>query len=226
MKTQKFDSDEITNLIDRIKLNKKSNWDTTLSLKQINIIKFINPQFSETKYGEYNGYGYENLGKWLLAKNYDIVLKVLKKLLKNNVKVIKEKKEVTEEEKIEKWAKRLAKFTNISVDNAILIAEEKIEYKIDKLFDAVNYECSGWKIPSWQKKAERDYDKIAGAFGDRSKALDRIKDEEHAQAILIASKRHKESNYEAKLEEAKELVLSGELDKVDVQDWARKNISF
>ena len=228
--TKKFDRSTIEFLIEQIeKASKKRTAKKAikLDLRANNIIKAINPEFSHDLTGEWNGYGYTKLGKHLLSAHYAEVKKELKKLLKKAVYGKWRYKEEKTEEKIQKWAERLAKLTLITLDEALDIAYEKIEFKVDKLFDSMNYECSGWKIPAWKKKAERDYDRIAGIGGDRSKALDRIEDEGHAQAILIASRRHNLSDYDEKLQEAKELLVSGELnDKVDIKDWARQNMKY
>lgn len=225
--TAKFDKSVIEGLISQIESaskKKTAKAQIRLSLKENNLIKAINPEFSFDLLGDWNGYGYTKLGKHLQAKNYKESLKQLKKLLKKaENKKVKPKKEKTEEEKINAWAERLARLTGITVDEATEIAYEKINFKIDKLFEAMNYEGSGWKIPAWQKKAERDYDRITA---DRYTALDKIKDEGHARAILIASQRHNESNYEDKLAEAKDLVAVGELDKIDAKDWARQNMQY
>jgi hypothetical protein len=217
---KKYDQTIIIGLIDQIKKSKKTN--LKLSLKENNIIKAINSEYSHDLLGKWNGYGYERLGKHLLTTNFKETLKALRKLLKNS-EIKKEKKEIDPQTKIQKWAERLAKLTNISIDEALIIAQEKIDYKIEKLYDSVNYQCSGWKIPAWQKKAQKKLDSINE---DESKALDRIEDEEHGRLILVASNRHNNSNYEDKLEEARELVAMGELDRVDVQDYARREMQF
>lgn len=185
--------------------------------KMQNICKKLRIEPTEEK--EFNGYGYKRVGLWITTQEYKKAEKELMKKEKNE----KPKKKLTEEEKISKWASKLSKLTGITQEQAEEIANEKIEYAIDRLEATINAELSSWKIPAWRKKADRDYDRICE---DWSKALDRIKNEEHAYAILSASKRHKESNYEDKLEEAKELVRLGELDREAVQDYARQGMSY
>jgi len=226
--TKKFDRSIIELLIQEIELATKKRTakkEIKLNGKENNIIKAINPEFSHDLIGKWNGYGYTRLGKHLLSAHYAEVKRKLQKMLKTAININKTK-EKTPEEKIQKWAERLAKLGGITADESLKIAYEKIEFRVQKLRDSINYECSGWKIPAWQRKAERDYDRIAGIHGDMSKALDRIEDEGHARAILIASRRHNESDYDEKLQEAKELVESGEIDKVDVRYWARQNMEF
>lgn len=227
MSTKLFDQEVLLILIEKIKkaqLKKTKETNLKLDLKENNIIKAINPEFSFDLLGGWNGYGYDKLGKHLQEANYKPALAGLKKLLKSSeVKNKTVKKELTPEQKIEKWAARLAKLTGISQEAALDLAWEKIEYALDRLEVTINADYSGNRIPAWLRKGEREYTKICG---DNSKALDRIRDEGHARAILAASRRHKESDYEDKLEEAKELMKSGELDREAVQDYARKEMRF
>jgi len=221
----KFDKEAIESLIARIEQGSKKRTaksEISLSLKENNIIKAINPDYSYDLIGEWNGYGYTKLGKHLQVANYKEVLKNLKKMVETS-EIKKEKKEKTPDEKIQKWAERLVKFTGITIDEALNIAREKIDYKIEKLEQSANYDYQGNKLPAWLKKAERDLDRIND---DESKALDRVEDEGHARAILIARRRHLESNYEEMLDEAKILKISGEIEKNEVQDYARRAMQY
>ena len=58
---------------------------------------------------------------------------------------------------------------------------------------------------------------------ERANPLRPIKDYEHAQAILAASDRHNNTDYEYKLEEGRELRARGECD--DVKEYARLEMS-
>lgn len=167
----------------------------------------------ELVYGSWNGYGRPLEGRMVTK----IELNKIDKFLTQNTK---ETKKLTPEEKITKWINRLDKLTNCGIDTAKKIADEKIIYAFDNLANQVNASYSGWKIPAWRKQAERKYDR---AMIDQSTLLDFIKDIDHAYAILSASHRHSNTNYELILDEAKELARSGQIDKEDIQDYARRN---
>jgi hypothetical protein len=128
----------------------------------------------------------------------------LKKLLNTNAKVKKEKKELTQKEKIEKWAKRLAKLTDITIGEAKKIAEEKIEYKEEKICEMEDRQA----LEHYSRKRESLINKMR-----RENPLRRIEDEEHAQRIIAASERHNNSNYEDQLDKARELAQFGEIDR-------------
>ena len=174
------------------------------------MIQILNP------IGDWNGYGYDKY-----PQEAEFPLSFLSFLKKTEVK--KEKKVIfyTEDEKIEKWAKRLAKLTGMSLENAKDIAGEKIEYAMERLEDTVDIEITSNRIPTWYRKSEKRLDR---ARIDSSILLDRIKDEGHALAILSASNRHNNSNYDSLLEEGKEKKKYGEVE--DVREYARMNYTF
>jgi hypothetical protein len=60
---------------------------------------------------------------------------------------------------------------------------------------------------------------------ERENPLRRIEDESHAQAIIAASNRHKNTNYEDKLDEARELAQRGDIDHSEVKEYARSNMA-
>ncbi|GEM_PF-4411203 len=60
----------------------------------------------------------------------------------------------------------------------------------------------------------------------RENPLRYIKDKEHAFAILAASNRHNNSDYEEMLEFAKEKALLGEIEYDEIQEWARMHCTY
>ncbi len=165
-------------------------------------IELFNPQ------GAWNGYGYEKLPMCAKIKSLSEMRKFnqIKRELDGTAKKV-----LTPEEKMQKWAERLAKLTGISVEDALKIAHEKLDYKqscIDELEDK-QYEHYSTERAKLINKLSRE------------NPLRAITDKEHAFAILAASHRHNDTDYEYQLEEAKELAQRGELDHEDVQMYAR-----
>ena len=130
-----FDKNVVDALIKKIKdifvLENNKHIPLSISLKEQNVIKSINPDFSKTLYGKYNGYGYKNLGKHLFPKNFNICLEKLENI---PVKDKKEKK-ITNNEEI--WIKRLSSLSNISEKESFEIAQSKIEAKIKQFEKAI-----------------------------------------------------------------------------------------
>ncbi len=60
----------------------------------------------------------------------------------------------------------------------------------------------------------------------RENPLRRIEDEEHANRIVGASNRHKNSNYEEKLEELRNDAKWGLIDYADVRERARQEMQY
>ena len=60
---------------------------------------------------------------------------------------------------------------------------------------------------------------------ERENPLRKIKDVEHAKAILVAHNRHNNTNYESLLEEARELANIGEIEKDEVKEYARQKMT-
>jgi len=159
----------------------------------------------------FNGYGYSD---W--DYNYTCSKSQFKEL-----KLFTEKKHKrhikSDAEKREAWVKRLVKLTSIKPKEAERIAEEKEEYKQDQIYDLELRQSEG-QFPSKQR------DKLIKSI-ERSNPLRRIKDEEHAQAILAASRRHRDTDYESRLEEGRELAKLGDIDKSEVKDYAREQMT-
>ena len=160
--------------------------------------------------GEYNGYGYDKLPKVcefpkLKIKNY----------LNKKIEIKKEAKKLTHKELVEKWCNRLVTLTNITIEEARKIAEEKEEYKEEKI-----WEMEARQVNNFSKKREKLINKM-----ERENPLRYIKDGEHAQSILIASDRHNNTNYEDQLDEAREKAIFGIIDRSEVKEYARANYS-
>lgn len=158
--------------------------------------------------GEYNGYGYKKM-----PKICEFEPKKVKRFIKK-MEIKKAPKIIDEFEREQKWCKKLVELTGITMKEAESIAIEKENYKTDQINNLISrdsYHGASMRRGSLISKIER------------SNPLRRIRDEEHAQAILKASKRHNETNYEEKLEEARELAMLGEIDRDEVREWARKN---
>lgn len=175
--------------------------------------------------GRYNGYGYEKLPLAVTLSTIADVRKFNK--LCRELKKKQDKKTRTPKQKIESWCKRLSTLSGISIEEARIIAQEKIDYFDDNVerrySSAQAYEPKGVmaRYPAWVKQAERDYYQFQE---DKSKALKAISDNEHAYAILSASNRHNNTDYERKLEEAKDLAKVGDIDRSEVRDYARREL--
>lgn len=80
--------------------------------------------------GEWNGYGYERFPLHVIIRSVGEMRKfnkIKKELEQNPVKA------KTEEEKIISWCRRLSKLTGIDETEARQIADEKIDYKMQKI---------------------------------------------------------------------------------------------
>ena len=162
---------------------------------------------------DFNGYGYTTQNNWYLLRPKDskIVLDMLSHNEANKRAV------PTEEEKTAAWCRRLAKLTGIKLEQAMAIAEEKIEDK-DKRIEVL--EERQWRL-NCSIQREKLINKIR-----RSNPLRYIKDKDHAFRILAASVRHNESDYESMLEEARELASWGEIDRDEVKSYARQHTTY
>jgi hypothetical protein len=113
------------------------------------------------------------------------------------------------------WCKRLSKLTGITIEEARAIADEKLAYKQEKI---------NMMIERSFDRPSRMRDKLIAKM-ERENPLRRIEDAAHAQAILEASNRHKNTNYEDKLDEARELAQRGDIDHSYVKEYARSNMA-
>jgi hypothetical protein len=162
---------------------------------------------------DYNGYGW---GSWrhcyLLAP---AKVKELQALIEGK-KAEKAKATKTDEEKEEAWAKRLAKLTGISIERAREIALEKINAKTEQ-WNQLN-----------QRQFNRGYSvkrsRLMNAI-DRSNPLRYIKDKDHAMAILAASYRHNNTDYDGLLDENRWEAQMGNMDYEEVRSDARAKVA-
>lgn len=158
----------------------------------------------------FNGYGYQDEEwTWTLESKYFCAIR---RILEANAAAPK-KAPKTEEERLAAWARRLAKLAEIEVDDAMMIAEDKQAYHDEKIFELENRQCVRYS---------REREKLISRM-QRENPLRRIRDAEHAYAILAASDRHNNTDYESQLEEARELAELGEIDRGDVREYARQN---
>lgn len=159
--------------------------------------------------GRYNGFGYTKLPLAVTLSTIGEVRKFNK--LCREIENSPEKKKSYAEKK-EDWCKRLIKLTNISIEEARKIADEKEEYQESQISE-LEYR----QVEHYSKKRESLINKIR-----RSNPLRYIKDSEHAQNILAASHRHNYTDYEIRLKEGRELAQIGDIDKSEVRDYARR----
>ena len=165
-----------------------------------------------TSYGEnYNGYGYADHTYMYLLTLRDA--KILQEMIDGKKK--KTRIVLTEEEKVNKWAARLAKLTGISLENALMVADDKLSAKRREIDELENRQDR-----RYSERRQKEIDKL-----ERSNPLRRIKDERHAHAILRAYMRHNYSDYEYLLDEAREKAAMGEIDRGDVKAYARSHYS-
>ncbi len=158
-----------------------------------------------------NGYGYQDHDYiyFLTKEEY----KAYEALV--GVKEEKEKKAKTDEEKKLEWASRLVKLLanieDITLEEALEIADEKLEYKEEQIraMEERQYERYSVQRSKLIRKMEKE------------NPLRRIKDAEHAENILIASRRHNRTDYDRMLDEARELAREGEIDRSEVKEYAR-----
>ena len=168
---------------------------------------------------DYNGYGW---GTW----NHDYFMSVSDG--KQLVVLVEEKKAEkkpakTWEQIRDAWAKRLVKCLDgiqeydwVTLDVAKGIAEEKDDYKteqINMMEDRQNYRYS--------MKREKLINRMR-----RENPLRRIEGTDHAIAIIKASNRHRNSNYEYLLDEYRVEAQLGNIDRSEVKELARQNMSF
>lgn len=157
---------------------------------------------------DYNGYGYSTWTHGYLltpAKGRE-----LQALIEG--KKVEKKKEKTQEDIITAWAKRLDKLTGCGVDEAIEIANEKLAYKNEQIVELDNRQVRD----GYSKRRQSLINQVS-----RANPLRRIKDADHAQAILGASHRHNSTCYEVALEHYRDEAKEGNIDHEDVRYLAR-----
>ena len=164
---------------------------------------------------DFNGYGYstENYEYLLRPKDAKVVLQML---ADRSAAANKRKKNSLDDQKAA-WCRRLVKLSGITLEDAKRIADEKLEAKSKKINELAERQIT----QRYSVKRERLINQIV-----RSNPLRRIDSEEHAFAILQASVRHTSSDYDDKLEEAREMAARGELDYSEIKAYARKNTRY
>ena len=184
------------------------------------IKEFVNKhQRAVHVYGSgYNGYGYttENIEYLLTVKDSKVLLTMLDEA-KARREANRGKQPQTPEKKKSAWARRLSTLTGVPMEECLDIAAEKLNYQIERINELVERQNER----GWSDKREKLIRKI-----ERENPLRRIKDESHAYNILAASVRHNSSDYESRLDEAKELAADGEIDYEEVKRYAREHTTY
>lgn len=172
----------------------------------------------EEHYGEnWNGFGYQDkFNNFFFNSRKDFLALIEEKARKP--KMVKTWAQVRDT-----WAKRLVRLLSnctgyewVTMDIARSIAEDKNDYKrqqIEKV-EAKQYDNYSTKRATLIRKMERE------------NPLRRIEDEQHAIAIIHASRRHKNSNYEYLLDEYRHEAELGLIDRSEVKEKARMNMNF
>ena len=174
--------------------------------KLINACKKLGLPLHNPK-GKWNGYGYDKLPMSVTIRSLS-EMRAFNKLKNESISI--EKVVLSDEEKIEKWANRLSKLAGISLEDALIIAEEKLEYKSKQI---------GIIEDRQQEYCSIEREKLINKM-KRDNPLRYIKNIEHAEAIVSASIRHNTTNYESMLNYSKDLVKTGEI--ANSKEFARK----
>jgi len=163
--------------------------------------------------GRWNGLGYERLPLVVSIINISSFRK-LNKIIKlvNESSANTPKKSYSE--KKEEWRKKLSRLSGISLEESREISEEKNEYLQDQISILEDRNAD---FPS--RKREVIINKLR-----RSNPLRHITDRDHANNILWASKHHKETDYEEKLVEGRNLAKIGEIEYSEIKNYAREAI--
>lgn len=148
--------------------------------------------------GAWNGYGYERLPMEVMIHSLSDMRKynkILRGMASDHVR------KITEEEKEEKWCKRLSKLTGIALEEAKKIAIDKKNAKIEEINNLIDRQNEHYSI-----KREKLIKKI-----ERSNPLRYIENEEHAKRIINAHNRHSNTAYNSYLEEIHQMEADGEI---------------
>jgi len=175
------------------------------------LLNLLNTNKCIVKGSNYNGYGYTD---W--TRNYTLTPSEVRKYnsLAPKKQATKKSYEERNKEAYLAWCRRLSKLTGITIEEAQAIADEKLEYKQERINMLIDIDC---------ERPSRMRGKLIAKL-ERENPLRRIEDVEHAYAIIAASNRHKNTNYEDKLEEARELAKWGDIDRSEVREYARINM--
>ena len=183
-----------------IKLERKAG-------KLSQLIDDVCDDIHETHCG-YNGYGYQHHHYYYMMSAYQF--NKIRKMLTAQSDTKIEKKPV---DKVAQWCNRLVKFTGITLEDARQIADEKLAYQD---------ECIAEVEERQQKRYSLQRSKLISKM-KRENPLRRIVDADHAYAILSASRRHNNTNYDSLLEEYRDEANMGNIDHIDVRELARQN---
>ena len=163
-----------------------------------------NPVIGYNRYGTKYGYKSVTFSTIGDVRKYNKICKEIENAQEKKVKSYAEKKE--------DWCKRLTKLTEITIEEAREIAKEKEDYQEDQISELEDRQSE-----HHSRKREVLINKIR-----RSNPLRYIRDSSHAYNILSASNRHKNTDYESRLKEGRELAQIGDIDGSEVRDYARK----
>lgn len=159
----------------------------------------------------WNGFGYEDHDHFYLLSRKDALM------LNEMIEEKKKRPRKTEDDIKKAWARRLVRLTDdIDYETALAIADDKLDYKEQKIDEM---ECR--QDDRYSVRRQKLINKMR-----RENPLRPIKNAEHAHAILAASERHKNTNYESMLQEAHELAEWGEIDRGEVKQYARQHIKY
>ena len=162
---------------------------------------------------DWNGWGYDWQHHWYLLRPKDAA--EVERMIAD--KASKSRRTRTDEEKKISWARSLSRWTGISVEDAMEIAEEKLEYKMEKIKELEDrQENRGYSV-----RRERLINKQW-----RSNPLRPIRDREHAFNILQASVSHNYSDYDTQLMIAKDMAENWELAPSEIQAYARDHTTY
>ena len=198
---------EIKKFTEMIKAQQKTKSDIRIkSLKKMSFLRKTGVKYVTNVVG-YNKYGAIKEGKKLIY-SAEVCKKVLAEL--KTLKPKKEAKKISEAEKVSAWARRLAKLTDITLEKAEKIAQDKIEAKEKEIENLRDRQI----VHGFSKRREKMINKI-----ERSNPLRRIIDSDHAVRILWANERHQNSNYDDLLRKAEALGLTGD----EKKEYAHEN---
>lgn len=194
----------------KIRKLKSENQGVQLNRSEMAFLRKIGIPY-ENIYGAYNGFGYPVEGKQLI---YD--QKRINKVL-SNLKTLKTKKPsvrraLTPLQKDKQWIKRFAKLSGASKRESRRISIQKNIAHYDSISE-MQYKNS--LSPS------RMREKLIRKM-ERTNPLRRVRDSSHAENILAAHRRHKYSDYDHLLEEARNLGYKGQ----EVKDYAHKKKTY
>lgn len=172
-------------------------------------LELYNPQ------GAWNGYGYTQLPMVCRINSVGEMRKFnkIKRELEENPP---QKKTLSEEEKINQWARRLVRLTGIELQQAQKIARSKLRYKESQILMLEERQEEKYSV-----KRQKIINKIY-----RSNPLRRIENEEHAKAILDAYMRHTASDYEKQLEKAQGMAAWGFISYDCVREYALEHTTY